>query len=75
MERYLTVIQNSEMRGYVVKFRISTHKFQIETGRYVKSYMTLCEGGIRLYVKSQGPFQMSFKLKLWSFVSSSCLLE
>ena len=30
---------------------------------------------IRLYVKSQNPFQMSFKLKLRNFVSSPCLLE
>ena len=30
---------------------------------------------IRLYVKSQNPFKMSFKLKLCSFVSIPCLLK
>ena len=51
MERYLSVIQNLEMRSYVAKFRISAHKFPIETGRYINTerqnrIRTLCEGGI-----------------------------
>ena len=32
-------------------------------------------GGIRLYVKSQDPFKMSFKLKLCSFVSVPSLFK
>ena len=51
MERYLTVIQNMEMRSYITKFRISTHRFPIETGRYMNTerqnrLCTLCERGI-----------------------------
>ena len=34
MERYLSVIQNLEMR---TKFRISAHKFIIERGRYINT--------------------------------------
>ena len=51
MERYLSVIQNLEMRSHVAKFRISAHKVLIETGRYVNTerqnrICTLCERGI-----------------------------
>ena len=51
MERYLSVIQNMEMRSYITKFRISAHKFPIETGRYINTEQqnclcTLCERGI-----------------------------
>ena len=50
-ERYLSVIQNLEMRSYVTKFRISAHKFPIETGRYINTELQnrpciLCEKGI-----------------------------
>ena len=37
MERYLSVIQNMEMRSYITKFRISAHTFPIETGRYINT--------------------------------------
>ena len=51
MERYLSVIQNLEMRSYITKFRISAHKFPIETGTYINTerqnrLCTLCERGI-----------------------------
>ena len=51
MERYLSVIQNLEMRSYITKFRISAHKFPIETGRYINTerqnrLCTLRERGI-----------------------------
>ena len=51
MERYLSVIQNLETRSYVAKFRISAHKFPIETGRYMNTerqnrICTLCERGV-----------------------------
>ena len=51
MERYLSVIQNMEMRRYITKFRISAHKFPIETGRYINTerqnrLCALCERGI-----------------------------
>ena len=51
MERYLSVIQNLEMRSYIAKFRISAHKFSIETGRYINTerqnrLCTLCKRGI-----------------------------
>ena len=51
MGRYLPVIQNLEMRSYIAKFRISAHKFPIETGRYINTerqnrLCTLYERGI-----------------------------
>ena len=51
MERCLSVIRNMEMRSYITKFRISAHKFPIETGRYMNTerqnhLCTLCERGI-----------------------------
>ena len=51
IERYLSVIQNLKMRSYAAKFRISAHKFIIETGRYVNTerrnrICTLYERGI-----------------------------
>ena len=51
MERYLSVIQNLEMRSYITKFRISAHKFPIRTRRYINAerqnrLCTLCERGI-----------------------------
>ena len=51
MERYLSVIQNSEISNYVARFRFSADKFPKETGRYVNidpqsRVCTLCERGI-----------------------------
>ena len=37
MERYLSVIQNMEMRSYITKFRISAYKFPIQIGRYINT--------------------------------------
>ena len=50
MERYLSVIQNLEMRSYAAKFRISAHKFPTETDKYINTerqnrICTFCERG------------------------------
>ena len=42
MERYLSVIQNLEIRNYVARFRISAHKFPIGTGRYINTERQNC---------------------------------
>ena len=51
MERYLSVIENLELRSYIAKFRISAHKSPIKTGSYINTerqnrLCTLCERGI-----------------------------
>ena len=64
MERYLSVIQNLETRSYVAKFRISAHKFPIETGRYINTEQqnricTLCERGIGMnYITFQSAIML-----------------
>ena len=43
--------------------------------RHILSTLHLFSGTIRLYLKSQDPFKMSFKLKLCSFVSVPSLFK
>ena len=50
IERYLSVIQNLKTKSCVAKFKISAHKFPIETGRHKNierqnCIRTLCERG------------------------------